>query len=363
MKYAFFFGAGASKSCGAPLQGELFKEYFKVRQQKWIDRKAMDDEYDIEREIATLFSFLFGIDVDNGNLDNIIFPTFEEVLGLIDIAIMRRQAFKCFEGAHHNLNAENRLEKCRQYLIYLMASILYDKLDTNQNNHTALIVKLNENKVLFNSVLISTNYDLLLDNAIFEVLKVSQNNYGMDYGFDFANYHPINNKKKVSLYKLHGSLNWLYCPVCDVMSWTANEKGAIYLIRKPTLSHKHILCDDCKSIKEMVIVPPTYFKDYTNYYLNRVWHSAEQELREADKIIFCGYSFPDADMHIKYLLKRVETNRGSKPLQIIVANNHDKKSQYEKEEEEKRFKRFFIGPVNYTEEDFISFTQNIEKYL
>ena len=26
-------------------------------------------------------------------------------------------------------------------------------------------------------------------------------------------------------------------------------------------------------------------------------------IRDSDVIVFCGYSFPEADMHIKYLLK------------------------------------------------------------
>ena len=56
MKYAFFLGAGASKSCGAPLQGELFREYFMIRQEKYRRKVGYDAEYDIEREIATLFN-------------------------------------------------------------------------------------------------------------------------------------------------------------------------------------------------------------------------------------------------------------------------------------------------------------------
>ena len=74
----------------------------------------------MEREIATLFQFMFGINVDNDDLTAVNFPTFEEVLGLIDLAALRKQAFKYLEGAHYNIHSDSRLEKCRQYLTYLM---------------------------------------------------------------------------------------------------------------------------------------------------------------------------------------------------------------------------------------------------
>lgn len=124
-----------------------------------------------------------------------------------------------------------------------------------------------------------------------------------------------------------------------------------------------ILCQECDSQKEAVIVPPTYFKEYSNYFLNQVWHQAEQGLREAEKTFFCGYSIPDADMHIKYLLKRIETNRERKPLQIYVANGHYDKTLAERTAEESRFNRFFIGPVNYLEDDFDGLVKNIDRYL
>ena len=34
----------------------------------------------------------------------------------------------------------------------------------------------------------------------------------------------------------------------------------------------------------------------------RVWGAFEAELRDTDRIFFCGYSFPDADMHVNMLL-------------------------------------------------------------
>jgi hypothetical protein len=46
-----------------------------------------------------------------------------------------------------------------------------------------------------------------------------------------------------------------------------------------------------------------------NAFLSAIWNRTDVALCKIKHIIFCGYSFPDADLHIKYLLKRVQTNR------------------------------------------------------
>jgi hypothetical protein len=51
----------------------------------------------MDRELATFFLEMFQLDVKHGGLANIRFPTFEEVLGLTDLAIMRKKAFRHFD--------------------------------------------------------------------------------------------------------------------------------------------------------------------------------------------------------------------------------------------------------------------------
>ena len=185
-------------------------------------------------------------------------------------------------------------------------------------------------------------------------------------GIEFTNYNTRDEAfgeiDRIPLYKLHGSLNWLYCHVCETMDLTGREKGVIHIIR-PTNDTRDTLCSQCKNLKEPVIVPPTYFKEYNNYFLNQVWHKAEQDLRRVEKIFFCGYSFPDADMQIKYLLKRIETNRNGQPLKVYVANGYTGKSPEEKDLERKRYNRFFIENVNYLDEGFDGLITNLQHYL
>jgi hypothetical protein len=87
---AVFLGAGASKAEGAPLQGELFQAYFSSSEFN-PNRNLMD------RELVAFFGLLFGIDVREAKIRTIQFPTFEEVLGLTDLAVLRKESFRHFD--------------------------------------------------------------------------------------------------------------------------------------------------------------------------------------------------------------------------------------------------------------------------
>jgi hypothetical protein len=71
-------------------------------------------------------------------------------------------------------------------------------------------------------------------------------------------------------------------------------------------------------------------------------------------VIFCGYSFPDADIHIKYLLKRAQTNREG-PMRFTVVNHYPGKDQKEAGQEKYRYERFLGAGVDYTLKSFSDF--------
>jgi hypothetical protein len=109
---------------------------------------------------------------------------------------------------------------------------------------------------------------------------------------------------------------------------------------------------------ETVIIPPTFFKDMTNIYIQQLFNKTFEVLREADRLIFCGYSFPDADMHIKYLIKKAEIYK-SHGFNVYVVNRHKGKSEHAVNEEISRYIRFFKfrSKVNYTNLSFEEFSE------
>jgi hypothetical protein len=350
---AIFLGAGASKTEGAPLQGELFKEYFS-------SPDFMGKNSKMNRELTEFFSLMFKLNVKDRTLTNGSFPTFEEVLGLTDLAILRKEAFRHFDLDNRDHHNSGRLRIMGQYLVFLVASVLAKKLPRRAGHHRELVRTLADADELRNVVFVSTNYDILIDNALTEE---PQRGFDLDYGIEFRNFDPSfvgdnhwrrpNLNNCVQLFKPHGSLNWLFCPTCNELEITPKEKGVVTRVISDTKKP----CFRCAGAFSPLIVPPTFYKDLNNVFLSTIWNRTDIAVQKVEHIIFCGYSFPDADIHIKYLLKRAQTNRAT-PLRITVINNHPGKDPELARQEQERYARFLGGNVNYTANSFEEFAAN-----
>lgn len=186
----------------------------------------------------------------------------------------------------------------------------------------------------------------------------------LDYGVDFTNFDFRHSWKKpqppsVKLYKIHGSLNWLYCPVCNSLTITPYEGGIMRLLD----NIDEAKCLACDEITIPIIIPPTYFKNMTNVFVSTVWREVEKTLRESDLLIFCGYSFSDADIHIKYMIKRVQTSRKKAPLKFMVFNSYEGKREDSKRKEEERYKRFLGEGVIFTDNSFEEFASDPVRFI
>ena len=332
-----FLGAGASAADGAPIQSRLFKDYFS----NGPHQDAIGDN------LSQFFKDFFGIDTDQ-DIRNIEFPTFEEILGILELAISRGESLKNYPL----IPQDPKIQNIREQIIFLIAKILKAKLQFGRQFHDRLIRRLSNESRLQHTAFISLNYDILIDNAITDI----HNQIDLDYGISFANFgrkndwHKPRINRSINLFKLHGSLNWLYCPTCISITITPKEKSVSTMVETP------IPCRSCHTNTIPIIIPPTFFKVMSNYFLRQIWRKAEKALSKANRIIFCGYSFPDADIHIKYLLKRVEVNRGSTP-EIYVFNDHDGKNGETKKQERERYNRFFSTKqkVKYLDKSFEDF--------
>jgi len=234
---------------------------------------------------------------------------------------------------------------------------LHVKLGDRAKLHRQLVTALRMGNELLNTAFVSTNYDILIDNALTEE---QANGIYLDYGVEFRNFDWPDDWKRpqpgssVSLFKPHGSLNWLFCPTCNQLEITPKEKSVITRLISEYAQRR---CPECGSVYSPLIVPPTFYKDLNNVFLSSIWNRTDVLLRKVKHIIFCGYSFPDADIHIKYLLKRAQTNRDV-PLKVTVVNNHQHKSAADCQQEKNRYERFLGSEVNYTDKSFEEFVAN-----
>lgn len=116
-----------------------------------------------------------------------------------------------------------------------------------------------------------------------------------------------------NLLKIHGSLNWSYCPSCNRLDLGVSESGKTYkmleeLYKANPLEERYSChgfpCPSCSTFVEPILITPTQLKDYRNPQVAKVWTLAEHALRSAQQAIIIGYSLPDDDLDVIYLLKR-----------------------------------------------------------
>ena len=228
MRTAIFLGAGASAAEGAPIQNDLFKEYFKsVKSLPAAVREGTEGE--MKKELLDFFRVMFDIDVRSIVPSSVTFPTFEEALGLLDLAELRREAFKQYELEDFGRYG-NRLRLVRKFMVFAMAKVINDALNRTKRLHESLVAKLGTSGLLTDTVFISTNYDIIIDNVISR-RSVNRPGENLDYGVEFTNFRRGDwsrpGPSAIPLYKLHGSLNWLYCANDNTLTLTPYEKGVI----------------------------------------------------------------------------------------------------------------------------------------
>ena len=347
-KTVIFLGAGASAADGAPVQSALFREYFLSPSiQERVDRQMKD-------ALQRYFERLWGIDV-HGDLTGVSFPTFEESLGMLDIADSRKETFRGMGDDRHG----TATQELRNHLTALIALILQERLQEHHVNHLALLSALRACDRLRRTAFISLNYDIIIDNAIeYESIQHGEQRLP-DYSIVFSPRPHTGGQpflKGNVLLKVHGSLNWLYCPACNALSLFPQRKVLADFAGAPW----SFRCSKCHELEASILVPPTFFKVMSNFYLQQIWKRAEEELRRAGRIVFCGYSFPDADIHIKYLLKRSEVNRMGAPPEVFIVNEHEGKVDEQRKMEKDRYLRFFRKKdrVHWTNLSFQQFAEN-----
>ncbi|MEE8448121.1 MAG: hypothetical protein V3S39_00670 [Thermodesulfobacteriota bacterium] len=68
-----------------------------------------------------------------------------------------------------------------------------------------------------------------------------------------------------------------------------------------------------------MLVPPTMKKSFEKFpKLGFIWSLAFRELKDADKIVFFGTSFPKSDYMIRWLVREAMMSRKQAPELVIV---------------------------------------------
>lgn len=301
----YFLGAGATKALSSqvPLNDEIIVELYK--------KGARKKYFKVEKEICNIKIFLDNI----FHKEKEVLPRIEDVLSFIDYNLQRKEVASVKYDYEYLANIRNDILK-----------IICEMLKKNLQMFNYPIIDNFVKKLQRNDVVISTNYDIVIDNVLEDIGNI---NYGIklrkaisfsvnavnDKVFEEYTKHQIN-LGKVRLLKLHGSLNWLYCPRCNEIDLTIKDKGVAYLYEGLGLK---CISSNCTCLYEPILVTPTKFKIYENRLIKETWSIAKKSISEATEIYFIGYSLPEADIEIRCLLLN-GLNEGKRKAKITLVD-------------------------------------------
>ena len=293
-------GAGATRACGGPLTNEILPPAF---QPPVVGTSAILLPA-LKRYLKEEFRVAFP---DTGAKDALPppgddYPPLPLLLSLVDATINRRDSW----SPKWTLGDLAKVRRAIEYAIFAVVSgkVGDNKSALGEELHLRLLEKVFGKQAP--PQVVSLNYDILVDNAMIRPRAGTVT--FPDYGCSIR--APEGQDRFGRLLKLHGSLNWLYCSACQQLELLVNHAGNR---TEPTPAKmydairgfgKRVTCKNCGALVDPVLITPTHMKDYRNPHITSVWYEAHQMLRNADRVVFVGYSLPENDVEVIYLLKR-----------------------------------------------------------
>ena len=146
------------------------------------------------------------------------------------------------------------------------------------------------------STVITFNYDVVLERAL---AKTGKWDIGNGYGFPFL---PGRVASKVTVYKLHGSVNWFKEPINDMPPPVIFRRDLELLgyggLVDPRVGGNGMGVDNSGTF----ILPDPRKKFYWESFWKPLWRTAGERLRAANEVFIHGYSMPTADVRARQLL-------------------------------------------------------------
>ncbi|MCH5651203.1 hypothetical protein [Pseudomonas syringae] len=321
MKTVYILGAGFSVEAGAPTQAAIIREAFDLY-------KADQNNFDLEK-FEEFTNFLR--DQLNVSEDSFSSIELEDIFTPLDRCLAENSQFRGI--------SLDKIMKVRESVFYVVGRTIQLLLNNTTkskdyiDHFAAYLTKLSSARanVKYKRTdpvsVISTNWDILLDNSIYKSL---QKNGSYDGVVDYCCYISSKDENdttvipgleklgqggfNVKLLKLHGSLNWLQCPRCARLYSKFFIKETMHNFNSPTSCRhcdKNFSEETGRHLLSQNLIMPTYLKNLSNPQYRIIWQNAGIEISEADEIVFIGYSLPHADFEMRQLLARM-TRRDAK---------------------------------------------------
>ncbi|MEW6236526.1 MAG: hypothetical protein AB1656_14155 [Candidatus Omnitrophota bacterium] len=335
MKSVFILGAGASREAGGPLMNDFFDKAEGVYAKNLSNPQFEESKRFFENVFNALNQLKIIYAKSNINIHNI-----ETVFGLLE---MKSVLNECCEW---DIDTNELHDSLIALIIKTLSGtiIFKSKINPGDNRGKAYFPpdpyigfigtiihaakKYNSESWYDDISFITFNYDLSLDFALAcELKKDYLSNFNVKYEYHLTNSIEGN---KISLLKLHGSMNWIPCRECykdkvsnfinivdpqEIITHNYKSEGKnIKTISNEFFEGEYLKIDDfLKRTKNITcnheqssplvpfLIPPTLEKISFHKQISNVWKKAASVISKAENIFVIGYSLPETDTFFKYL--------------------------------------------------------------
>ena len=257
MSNLYVLGAGCSRNYSQSkhrikgLKSPLNRDFFKMARLV-IENTGMRSDPLFMEEIDVLINTvapLYGSNKKDLNFFSNPHLNLEDTMTLLDID------FKLFSPLTTPKLGQIENRQLRTLKELLVRTLDYALMGPPCKKHHELAKRMK-----LGDVVLSFNYDILIDNALYYLERITDSGYKMDFfkaNQDRQWMKPNEKPSEITLLKLHGSLNWVKCSFCGSLF--------LYRYRKQTMYGAYAFqCPRCSSGENYAVrmlIPPIQSKD------------------------------------------------------------------------------------------------------
>lgn len=316
-----FLGAGASKDLDLPLTNEIFGDILDGLASKTLFAGGIPGADENRDALQNLFDTLLPGTPEGA-------PFITDLLSMVDHAMLQANALALemkqlppqgltyqsskdlatlrtllergiYEVLKRKYPATQSMNDGEENVSGDAAETLYTHAPTKAVNDAVLreFVTWMQREAVTSSKLsiVTTNYDLVPEH-LQQQLTINGSPisvYDVDFGFPWRDpstgtLHHRPSNPRLAIYKLHGSLNWLRCALCE--HTYINPKGDIAYLGFDPRPSAHNICHCTYWPLRHVMVAPSMVRDIRDPNILQIWMSALEAMRLANRWHMIGYS-------------------------------------------------------------------------
>jgi hypothetical protein len=346
-----FLGAGFSASAELPLMKNFGVdagiENFNILKHAQADRNSGDFRFAAPMLVDSAFVFKKFQDIckRSTTLSGDEINNLETIFCIAEILKETGQEIVNLDGNPYSVDMLFKEIQLWLWKIYQQYPFINNKKKIAKKNeplYDKFFQLIGKSNIANNLTVITTNYDLIFEFKAFKNDMLCsyriKSSKPINAGHGFKEYIATNDtqkKKSPIICKLHGSINFF-------QNHSIHDEGYLYIANdlgsnepigrsfgfdnKPAIFAVDAIWSIQKKYGETffpAIIPPTYSKLHHHKWLKEIWNNAFEALKNADAIVFIGYSFPESDGFMKALIHGAMAFRFKRdPLKVYVVD-HD----------------------------------------